>query len=310
MILKGTFEPDPSGVPFSGDGGLFRWVGSNGGTTEYVNPHTTRKVIVTASSLSHESCTLEKFIQHTPPGGREWNSTNNEPGSWVAVQLAVAVALRRYDLRHSNNHGGWVLRNWNLEGSNNGVEWVVLHRHVNDTSLAATAHSTASWEVNNPDGLAFSRFRIIMTGPNSSRSHSLWMMGLELYGRVEGGGGGFAPGTVRIPSLPAALSLETRMHCRAPPQFTTPAHRWRANDLARSLPRYHASRARRVCVCRQHRRTHNMESSHSAYQIASQRSLSRSTTNLHPRGSIAHTSVRSRRSLAHTLTPVRIMMHN
>jgi hypothetical protein len=205
MILKGTFEPDPSRVPFIGVGGLFRWVGSNGGTTEYVNPHTTRKVIVTASSLGDESCTLEKFIQHTPPGGREWNATS-EPGSWVAVQLAMRVALKGYDLRHGNNHGGDVLRNWNLEGSNDGVEWVVLHRHVNDTSLAETRHSTASWEVNNPDGLAFSRFRIIMTGPNSGGDHFLFMMGLELYGRVEGGGG-FAPGTVRIPTLPAALSF-------------------------------------------------------------------------------------------------------
>jgi hypothetical protein len=205
MIRKGTFEPDPSRVPFSGDGGLFRWVGSNGGTTKYVNPHTTRKVIVTASSLCDRS-TLEKFIQHTPPGRNEWNYTNGEPGSWVAVQLAVAVALKGYDIRHGNNNSHCVLRNWNLEGSNDGVEWVVLHRHANDTSLAATGHSTASWEVNNSDGLAFSRFRIITTGPNSAGNHDMFMMGLELYGRVEGGGG-FAPGTVRIPTLPAALSL-------------------------------------------------------------------------------------------------------
>jgi hypothetical protein len=219
MILKGTFEPDPSLVPFSGGGGLFMWVGeerggdlsnrkrkSCRGTTEYVNPHTTRKVIVTASSLGGGYCTLEKFIQHTPPGGREYNGTNEAPGSWVAVQLAVAVALKRYDLRHGNNWGGHVLRNWNLEGSNDGVEWVVLRQHVNDTSLAEREHSTASWEVDNPDGLAFSRFRIIMTGPNSSGNHHLMMMGLELYGRVEGGGGGgFAPGTVRFPTLQAAI---------------------------------------------------------------------------------------------------------
>jgi len=224
MIRKGTFEPDPSGVPFSGDGGLFRWVGSNGGTTEYVNPHTTRKVIVTASSLLNVWCTLEKFIQHTPPGRVENNFTNNEPGSWVAVQLAVAVALKGYDLRYGGNGGSWVLRNWNLEGSNDGVEWV-LHQHANDRSLAAPGHSTASWEVNNPDGLAFSRFRVIMTGPHSNGGHSLCMMRLELYGRVEGGGGGggFAPRTVRFPHCLLLFLLETQLHCRAAPQGTTPA---------------------------------------------------------------------------------------
>jgi hypothetical protein len=260
MILKGTFEPDPSGVPFSGDGGLFRWLGSNGGTTEYVNPHTTRKVIVTASSLYG---TLEKFIQHTPPGGAERNYTNNEPGLWVAVQLAVAVVLKGYDLRHGLYDGSWVLRNWNLEGSNDGVEWVVLHQHVNDTSLAETAHSTASWEVNNPNGLAFSRFRIIMTGPNSGGDHDIFMMGLELYGRVEGGGGGFPPGTVRNPTLPAALSLggstalsrAATMHKPRTP-FARARKRPPAIPSARSLIVLDA----RVHVRVQHRR--NMESSH------------------------------------------------
>jgi hypothetical protein len=70
----------------------------------------------------------------------------------------------------------------------------VLRHHVNDTSIAAQQYATASWDVN-PDGLAFSHFRIHQTGVNSYRSpsHHLMMAGLELYGRV---GGGFAPGTV------------------------------------------------------------------------------------------------------------------
>jgi hypothetical protein len=144
----------------------------------------------------------------------------------VAVQLAMRFALDRYDLRHGNNTQLRVLRNWNLEGSNDGVEWVVLRRHVNDTSLAERAHSTASWEVNNPDSLAFFRFRIITTGLNSWGDHCLLIMGLELYGRVdEGGGGGgrgFAPETVRFPTLLAALSLETRMHLRDAPHGTPP----------------------------------------------------------------------------------------
>jgi len=172
---------------FDTNGVLFL-LGTNGRTTAYVNPHTTGKVVVTSSPI--ESGTLEGFIGHGHPlthGGN--NYTNCVAGSFVALQLPLPLAVTRYTLGAYN-----VLRNWNFEGSNDGVEWVVLHQHVNDQSLAAREFATASWDVN-PDGLAFSHFRIHQTGVNSSEQHYLMMGGLELYGRV---GGGFAPGTVSL----------------------------------------------------------------------------------------------------------------
>jgi hypothetical protein len=173
---------------FDTNGVLFL-LGTNGRTTAYVNPHTTGKVVVTSSSIGQG--TAEGFIGHgRPPNG--YNYTTNEAGSFVALQLPLAVAVTRYTFRNDANGGAYALRNWNFEGSNDGVEWVVLRQHVNDTPLAARAFSTASWYVN-PDGLAFSHFRIHQTGVHSNGNHFLMMGGLELYGRVDGG---FAPGTV------------------------------------------------------------------------------------------------------------------
>jgi hypothetical protein len=174
---------------FDTNGVLFL-LGTNGRTTAYVNPHTTGKVVVTSSSIGEG--TLEGFIEHGRPPGDVYNYTNNVAGSFVALQLSLAVAVTRYTLRLDAQGARHVLRNWNFEGSNDGVEWVVLHQHVNDTSLAAREFATASWDVN-PDGLTFSHFRIHQTGVNASGKRYLIMGGLELYGRV---GGGFAPGTV------------------------------------------------------------------------------------------------------------------
>jgi hypothetical protein len=174
---------------FDTNGVLFL-LGTNGRTTAYVNPHTTGKVVVTSSPITNG--TLEGFSGHARPPGDGYNFTTNVAGSFVALQLPLALAVTRYTFRKDAQGGCYALRNWNFEGSNDGVEWVVLRQHVNDQSLAAQQYATASWDVN-PDGLAFSHFRIHQTGVNSSGNHYLMMGGLELYGRVVGG---FAPGTV------------------------------------------------------------------------------------------------------------------
>lgn len=167
--------------------GLLYWVGTDGRTTPYTNPHTSGKVVVTSSSGNGK----KGFIEHSHLETDV--CTANAEGSFVAVQLPMPMVLHRYTLRHGYDGASFSLRSWNLEGSNDGTEWVVLRQHVGDTSLNG-AYATASWDAN-PDRLAFSHFRILSTGPNSKgTSHSVDMSGLELYGQV-----GFAPaGTVRF----------------------------------------------------------------------------------------------------------------
>jgi E3 ubiquitin-protein ligase HECTD1 len=178
------------------ENGILNFLATNGGTTAYVNPHTTRRVIVTLSSKHHSCATEGGFIGRSPPTGRPHHSTTDAAGSWVAIQLPLPLILTMYTLRHGFPNTAHVLRNWNLEGSNDGVTWVVLRTHANDASLPAQAHSTASWDVDS-GGRAFARYRVHTTGTNSSGCHYLAMGGLELYGTVEGGVR-FAPGQVRV----------------------------------------------------------------------------------------------------------------
>jgi len=179
------------------ENGILDFLATNGGTTAYVNPHTSGRVIVTASSIHRGHGTAEGFIGRSPPTTMNgFNCTNSAADSWVAIQLPLPVILTMYTLRNGFPHMASVLRNWNFEGSNDGVTWVVLRTHVNDASLAAQAHSTASWDVDS-GGRAFSRYRIHSTGPHSHGNHHLAMGGLELYGSVEGSLR-FAPGQVRV----------------------------------------------------------------------------------------------------------------
>jgi hypothetical protein len=182
------------------ENGILNFLATSGGTTAYVNPHTTGRVIVTASSMhaqTRDADGIPGFIGRSPPAAAKRHSyTDNEVDSWVAIQLPLSVILTMYTLRHGLNNTNAVLRNWNFEGSNDGVTWVVLRQHVNDASLAERAHSTASWDVDS-GGRAYSRYRIHSTGKDSHRNHYLAMGGLELYGTVEGGVM-FAPGQVRV----------------------------------------------------------------------------------------------------------------
>ena len=171
--------------------GVLHLLGTRGRTVPYTNPQTTGRVIVTVSSLLAGPYNLDGvggFIDHARPTAQNQNGnwTNNAAGSFVVVQLPLPLVATEYTVRHGNS-AGYALRNWNLEGSNDGVDWVVLRQHVNDTTLTVAEYSTATWDVNNPDRLAFSRFRIITTGFDSSGTQYLSMAGLELYGRVPGG---------------------------------------------------------------------------------------------------------------------------
>ena len=170
--------------------GVLYWLGTDGGTTAYTNPHTSGKITVTPSSIGVG--TAAGFIEHARVGDRV-NRTDNTAGSFVAVRLPVPLVVTRYTLRNDGN-ATYALRRWVLEGSEDGAEgsWVVLKTHAGDTALATTAMSAASWDVDPAasGGRGFAHLRVRQTGKNARAGNSggdyLMMAGLELYGHVDG----------------------------------------------------------------------------------------------------------------------------
>ena len=125
------------------------------------------------------------------------NSTKNEPGSWMAVDLGAEHLLipTHYALQADGSGDGpyrwpapgWVsggdgvsrLRNWVLEGSVNGTAWDVLREHVDDSSCNG-ALGTSAWALEGDK--PFRRFRVRQTGLNSNGDDCLYCAGIELWG--------------------------------------------------------------------------------------------------------------------------------
>jgi hypothetical protein len=172
-------------------------LGTKRGTQPYQNPEKIGAVTTLASSESTKqekggllnklaarlgSYKPHRLVQNGCDGKN--NHTRDKPGSWVLVDLHDAqIEVEYYCLRHGFNDGGVRLRSWELQGSADGEEWATLRSHADDEALANAAFSTAGWAVKRGQG-AFSMFRVLMTGPNSSGTHFLCCAGIELYGTV------------------------------------------------------------------------------------------------------------------------------
>lgn len=164
------------------DHGVLHYLGTQGGTREYQNPHQTGAVMTDVSSKLR-SYAAHRFVQHEPDG--ESNGTHSDPNaSWMKVMLGSGARLEpdHYCLRHGGAAGDNVLRNWELQGSNDGSEWVTLRKHEDDDSLLLTGFSTASWPVEARG--AFAQFRVFQTDENSDGNHSLACAGIELWGAL------------------------------------------------------------------------------------------------------------------------------
>ena len=121
--------------------------------------------------------------------------TEDEQGSWAALDLGVGRRLvcTRYALQHGGHHAGRRLRSWVLEATNappavggtsssSSSSWTVLTRHDGDelSFPGQLPYEAAAWHV--PPVGSFRRFRVRLTGPNSSGFHRLALGGIELYG--------------------------------------------------------------------------------------------------------------------------------
>ena len=78
--------------------------------------------------------------------------------------------------------GSCFSRHWRLEGSVDGATWTTLRVHVNDASITQGSPS-AYWPIENAT-VAFTHFRILQTGKNSSGFDHLMASGFEVYGEL------------------------------------------------------------------------------------------------------------------------------
>eukprot|EP01084_Bolivina_argentea_P223891 378710_1 len=173
LIHKSVFEEN------NDKNGVLYYIGTCGGTSEWVNPASQNWIFTDASSLMSDSASCDVIC------GRETVRcvTKAVPDSWMKIELInLFVVPTYYSLRHYNSWDTETLRNWVLEASFDGDFWRILKRHINDESLKGKG-CVATWRLN-AKGAKYRYFRIKQTALNSNGHYYLACSGFEIYGEI------------------------------------------------------------------------------------------------------------------------------
>ncbi len=158
--------------------GIMWHIATAKGAEEWRNPHYTKRVCVSASSI--EKGDYRELAGLTPT--ELW--TKDVPASWFMVDLGPgrSVIPTFYTLRHGGNYRADSLRNWDFQGYHEESQsWDVLRRHTDDASLNGP-YGIRTWPVESSK--AYRAFRVLQTGHNSSSHNYLVLSGIELYGEL------------------------------------------------------------------------------------------------------------------------------
>lgn len=175
-FLSGEEEPAVTPLDYVSNGddnGLFYFLGTDLGTTQWANP-AGNNLTATASSTENGSANLLTDRQNS----EFW--TTQVANSWVRFQILTGkLKCNYYSLRTRGTNPDYYPRNWILQGSNDGSTWIDLDAQVNNTTLSAPGQ-WLSLPVSTND--SYSYFRLLQNGLNSSNSHYFCLGEIELYG--------------------------------------------------------------------------------------------------------------------------------
>ena len=172
-----------SGPPYYDNNGVIYYLATGGGTRPWTNPH--ESGVVTVSFTSVYDGTVAMFVANKVPADGDYCYTNSAANSWMSVSLNGKRVIPTGYVLSTDGCGvqGYnLLRSWHLEGSLDGSTWTTLREHTNEATLTQ-ATPTGFWPVDGASS-AFSNFRILHTGPNTSGDYHLMASSLEIYGEL------------------------------------------------------------------------------------------------------------------------------
>lgn len=162
--------------------GILYYLGTNGYTEAWRNPHDRGAVRCSASSLQGDSepasaiagLSLVRCV------------TQPKPNQCFMISFVDHVVCpTHYTLKHYSSWDTEALRSWRLEGSNDGgMSWTTLRDHVFDSALDHKG-ATHTWTIDPPVSESFSTFRVLMTDLNSNNHWYCSVSGIEIYGTLD-----------------------------------------------------------------------------------------------------------------------------
>ncbi|EAT40581.1 AAEL007705-PA [Aedes aegypti] len=190
LYLKKLKEAKPGSVHFKhqhdfDENGLVYYIGTNGKTTEWVNP--AQYGLVTVTSSEGKQLPYGKLEDILSRDSVSVNChTKDNKKSWFAIDLGMFIIPTAYTLRHARGYGRSALRNWMFQMSKDGINWATMLTHSDDKSLAEPG-STCTWplECSAEEQQGWRHVRIHQNGRNASgQTHYLSLSGFEIYGKV------------------------------------------------------------------------------------------------------------------------------
>ena len=185
---------------FDHNGALY-YLGTQGLTKKYENPHKLKLIKAFGSSLL--SGNFYDFV------GRKFTnlSTENEENSFFGIDLGPERYLKptSYSIRNRDSDTN-VLLCWNFQGSNDKINFEILDKRIfmsekdeklNDKTrkcrhMLKKPRTTSTWGISKsirekyPNGFRY--FLLKQIGKNSSKNYNLAISGFELYGEALGSG--------------------------------------------------------------------------------------------------------------------------
>ena len=185
---------------FDHNGALY-YLGTQGLTKKYENPHKLKLIKAFGSSLL--SGNFYDFV------GRKFTnlSTENEENSFFGIDLGPERYLKptSYSIRNRDSDTN-VLLCWNFQGSNDKINFEILDKRIfmsekdeklNDKTrkcrhMLKKPRTTSTWGISKsirekyPNGFRYVLLKQI--GKNSSKNYNLAISGFELYGEALGSG--------------------------------------------------------------------------------------------------------------------------
>ncbi|KAK4336816.1 hypothetical protein RND71_043695 [Anisodus tanguticus] len=171
------------------ENGIIYWIGTNGKTTEWINPVVANLVYIISSEGKNLPYGCLKDILSRDNNAINCHTSDNKK-AWFVIDLGLWLIPKAYTLRHSKGYEKSALRNWLFQASKDGEQWVTLGVHKDDQSLNEPS-STATWKISykyqNLTNQGWRYIRIQQNGKNSSGQYSyLSISGFEIYGTVIG----------------------------------------------------------------------------------------------------------------------------
>ncbi|KAH3731759.1 K+ channel tetramerization subfamily protein [Pelomyxa schiedti] len=147
--------------------GLFYWIGSSQGTTNYLDP-IKRDTIILETTFGSAS----GLVAHP-----EYGNHKIQCGDARNKHFTIKFTNKKWLFCPNYCTLSWtgqcqVPSNWALSGSHNGTTWVTLSQHTDDNTLSN--NQRASWPISTTQ--LFNQFRVTCTGKSTVQAEAMQMM--------------------------------------------------------------------------------------------------------------------------------------